>query len=35
MKNIIRKYSDWDEYDDVDYSLEHQKISKNNKPNWK
>lgn len=34
MKNIIRKYSDWDEYDEVDYSAEHQKISKN-KPNWK
>lgn len=34
MKNIIRKYSDWDEYDEVDYSVEHQKISKN-KPNWK
>lgn len=34
MKNIIRKYSDWDEYDEVDYSTEHQKISKN-KPNWK
>lgn len=34
MKNIVRKYVDLDEYDDVDYSLEYQKISKY-KPNWK
>ena len=34
MKNIVRRYSDWDEYDEIDYSVERQKISKN-KPNWK